>query len=127
MSPIAAAFVLSGAAVSFLAGFGILRFGTPYARFHAAGKASPIAFLLVAVGAGIETGWAGRAMFLVIAFALVLTLPVAVHLLFRAVHRTQVVPMDRDDLAAAEGRSVPPASEREENAWHRFVLWLHRE
>ena len=34
------------------------------------------------------------------AAALVLTLPVAVHLLFRAVHRTENVPMSRDDLAA---------------------------
>lgn len=108
MSPIAAVFVLLGAFVSLLAGIGILRFTTPYSRFHAAGKASPVAFLLVAVGAGIETGWAGRAMFLVIAFALVLTLPVAVHLLFRAVHRTQDIAMCRDDLAAAEGRVIPP-------------------
>ena len=108
MSPIAAAFVLLGALVSLLSAIGILRFTTPYARFHAAGKASPVAFLLVAVAAAIETGWAGRGMFLVIAFALVLTLPVAVHLLFRAVHRTQdpalAKRMCRDDLARAEGR-----------------------
>lgn len=99
MSPIAAVFVLLGSAVSLLASIGVLRFRTPYARFHAAGKASPIALLLVAIGAGIETGWVGSAMFVVMAAALVLTLPVAVHLLFRAVHRTEHVPMERDDLA----------------------------
>ena len=113
MSPIAAVFVLLGGLVSLLSAIGILRFTTPYSRFHAAGKASPVAFLLVAVGAAIETGWAGRAMFLVIAFALVLTLPVAVHLLFRAVHRTQdparAGRMCRDDLAQAEGRPFPAA------------------
>lgn len=104
MSVIAAGFVLLGAFVSLLSGIGMLRFQTPYARFHAAGKASPIAFLLVAIGASIETGWAGRAEFLVIAAALVLTLPVAVHLLFRAVHFTEPVPMKRDDLAEDERR-----------------------
>ena len=50
MSPVAAAFVLLGSFVSLLSGIGMLRFRTPYARFHAAGKASPIAFLLVATG-----------------------------------------------------------------------------
>ncbi len=85
MSPVAAAVVLLGSVVSVLSGLGMLRFRTPYARFHAAGKASPIAFLLVAISASLETGWAGRAEFLVVAVALVLTLPVAVHLLFRAV------------------------------------------
>ncbi len=103
MSPVAAAFVLLGSFVSLLSGIGMLRFRTPYARFHAAGKASPIAFLLVAVGASLETGWAGRAEFLVVAVALVLTLPVAVHLLFRAVHRTEPVPIGRDDLATDTG------------------------
>ena len=54
--------------------------------------------------ASLETGWAGRAEFLVVAAALVLTLPVAVHLLFRAVHRTEPVPIGRDDLATDTGK-----------------------
>ena len=98
MSPVAAAFVLAGGFVALLSGIGVLRFATPYARFHAAGKASPVAILLVAIGAGIETSWAGRAVLVVVAGAMVLTLPVAVHLLFRAVHRTVDVPIGRDDL-----------------------------
>ena len=102
MSPIAAVLILVGSAVSLLAGVGLLRFGTPYARFHAAGKASPVAYLFVAVGAAIELDWTGRAELVVIAGALVVTLPVAVHLLFRAVHRTESVPIGRDDLAADE-------------------------
>ena len=88
MNPIAAFFVLAGAAVTVLAGVGLLRFTTPYARFHAAGKASPVAFLLVASGAAIETGGIGAAQLAVAAVALVITLPVGVHLLFRALHRT---------------------------------------
>ena len=88
MTPLATLLILSGSAVALLAGIGLLRFRTPYARFHAAGKASPVAFLLVAAGAGIETGWAGAARLAVASAALVLTLPVGVHLLFRAVHRS---------------------------------------
>ncbi len=88
MSPIATGFLLAGSFVSVLAGIGLLKFSTSYARFHAAGKASPVAFILVAIGAGIELGWGSSALLLVALAAMVLTLPVGVHLLFRAVHRT---------------------------------------
>ena len=103
MSPIATAFLLAGSFVSVLAGIGLLRFSTSYARFHAAGKASPVAFILVAIGAGIELGWGSSALLLVALAAMVLTLPVGVHLLFRAVHRT--IPGDHlvvDELRLAE-------------------------
>jgi multicomponent Na+:H+ antiporter subunit G len=53
MNPVTSVLLLLGALVALLAGVGLLTFDTPYARFHAAGKASPIAFLLVAIGAGI--------------------------------------------------------------------------
>ncbi len=102
MSVIAALFVLTGAGVALLAGIGVLRFRTPYARFHAAGKASPVAFLFIAAGAAIETGWGGAARLAVAAAALVLTLPVGVHLLFRAVHRTAPRALTVDELAPAE-------------------------
>ncbi len=88
MNPVAAILILAGAAIVLIAGLGLLKFHTPYARFHAAGKASPVAFLLVAAGAGLETGWAGTSRLVVAAAALVLTIPAGVHLLFRAVHRT---------------------------------------
>jgi multicomponent Na+:H+ antiporter subunit G len=100
MSIAASVFVLAGAFVSMLSGVGMIKFGTTYARFHAAGKASPVAFLLVAIGAGIEASAAGRGLLLVVSVALVMTLPVAVHLLFRAVHRTADLPLGRDDLRA---------------------------
>jgi multicomponent Na+:H+ antiporter subunit G len=103
MHPAAAIFVLTGSAVVLLAGVGLLKFSTPYARFHAAGKASPVAFLLVAVGASVELGWGAAALLLVASAAMVLTLPVGVHLLFRAVHRT--TPGDHlvvDELGVAE-------------------------
>lgn len=105
MTPIAGVLTMAGAAVALLAGIGLLRFGTPYARFHAAGKASPVAFLLVALGAAIETGWGGTARLAVASAALVLTLPVGVHLLFRAVHRSTPRSLAIDELAPAEDRA----------------------
>ena len=104
MNLAAAVLVLLGASVALLAGIGLIRFRTPYARFHSAGKASPVAFLLVAAGASLETGWGGAARLAVAAAALVLTLPVGVHLLFRAVHRTTPRSLVTDELAPAEGR-----------------------
>ncbi len=106
MNPAATVLILTGTTIAALAGIGLLRFGTAYARFHAAGKASPVAFLLVSAGAGIELGWSASAQLVVAAAALVLTLPVGVHLLFRAVHRT--TPGSRltvDELAPAELRA----------------------
>jgi multicomponent Na+:H+ antiporter subunit G len=100
---VASALVLLGSLVALLAGIGLLTFNTPYARFHAADKASPIAFLFVAVGAGIEVGARGAAELAIVAAALLLTLPASTHLLFRATHRTMVSDHLRvDELAAAE-------------------------
>lgn len=106
MNPVAAVFVLLGAGIAVIAGLGILRLRTPYARFHSAGKASPVAFLAIAIGGAIELGPAGAAPLAVAAAAMILTLPVGVHLLFRAVHRTD--PGDHllvDELLPAERRA----------------------
>lgn len=105
MNIASATLVMLGALLLLLAGIGLLRFESPYARFHSAGKASPMAFLLVAIGAGIELGWAGAGLLAVAAVALVLTLPAGTHLLFRATHRTtESSHLSRDDLAPAEDR-----------------------
>ena len=106
MNPLSAAFVLLGAFVALLAGVGLLTFKTPYARFHAAGKASPVAFLLVAIGAALEVGWLGAIELTIVAVALLLTLPASTHLLFRATHRTghptATSNLRIDDLTEAE-------------------------
>ena len=86
MSPFATIGAVLGALVVLVAAVGLIRFGSPYARIHAAGKASPVAFVIVAVGAAPDVGWSGALRLVLAAGALVLTLPVAVHLLFRAVH-----------------------------------------
>ena len=88
MSIVADGALMLAGVVAMLAGIGVLRLRTPYARFHAAGKASPVAFFIAAIAASTEVGWAGAGLLLVASSALVLTLPVAVHLLFRAVHVT---------------------------------------
>ena len=80
--------LLAGSVLTVLAGIGILRFRTPYARFHAAGKATPVGFILIAAGASLELGWSAAALLAVSAVALSITLPIGVHLLFRAVHAT---------------------------------------
>lgn len=99
MNVIASLFMLAGGLVAVLAAAGLLRFRTAYARFHAAGKASPAAFLLTAVGAAIALGPEGAAMLGIAAIAIVLTVPMGVHLLFRAVYRAA----DGEDLRTAEG------------------------
>ena len=107
MSVVATVLALIGGAVALLAGIGVLRFDTTYARLHAAGKASPVAFLVVAVGAALELGTAGAAALLTASAAMVLTLPVGVHLLFRAVHKTGANShLLVDELSDAEATST---------------------
>jgi multicomponent Na+:H+ antiporter subunit G len=103
MSPVTSVLVLLGGLVAILASVGLLRFSTPYARFHAAGKASPVAFILVAIGAAIETGLRGTIELVIAVVALLITLPAGTHLLYRAAHRTSSSShFVRDDLAEAE-------------------------
>lgn len=113
MTLVAETLMVASAGIAVIAGVGLLRFSTPYARFHAAGKASPVAFLVAALGAGLELGFAGRASLTVGAIAMILTLPVGVHLLFRAVHRAS--PGEHlvvDDLAPAERRATARRADR---------------
>lgn len=107
MNPVTSVLLLLGAVVALLAGIGLLTFNSTYARFHAAGKASPIAFLLVAIGAGIEVGVRGAAELAIVAVALLLTLPASTHLLFRATHRTtDSVHLSVDELVEPERELV---------------------
>lgn len=117
MNAVSAVLVLLGAFVALLAGIGLLTFKTPYARFHAAGKASPIAFLLVALGAALEVGALGAAELAIVVVALLLTLPASTHLLFRATHRTTASEHLRiDELARPERELAARDSVRDEDA-----------
>ena len=95
LETIGSIFMLMGAGVAVLAGIGLLRFQSSYARIHAAGKASPVAFVVTAVGALLFLDGAGVALLVLAVGAMILTLPLGVHLLFRAAHETADRPSDR--------------------------------
>ncbi len=108
MSVVASLLMVLGGLLSMVAGLGLVRLRTPYARIHAARKASPVAFLVAAIGAAIELGADDGAYLLIAAAAMVLTLPVGVHLLFRATHRSSTGGgFAVDELAPAEEGSFP--------------------
>ncbi len=81
---ISGVFLLAAGALAIIAAIGVARLRTTAARLHAAGKASPGAFLLAAVGAAIDLGGGGAAALILAALAIVITLPIGVHLLFRS-------------------------------------------
>ncbi len=103
MTLLAHFFLLLGGVLAVIAGVGVVRFSTAYARIHAAGVASPIAFLVAGIGAVIELDWVGAGYVVVAALAMLVTLPVGAHLLFRGVHRTtDNSHLGVDDLAPVE-------------------------
>ena len=105
--------MVAGAVIAVLAGIGLLRFSTPFARIQAAGKASPVSLLLMSVGATPLLGWRGFAYLAIAAGAMIVTLPIVAHLLLRAVHRTDSIDhLVTDDLAADErGTGRGPSSD----------------
>jgi multicomponent Na+:H+ antiporter subunit G len=85
---IASLLVLLGAGFSLIAALGAWRMHDTYTRMHAATKAGPLGAGLLLAGVAVAAGDGGQALRAgaVIAF-LVLTGPVAAHLIGRAVHR----------------------------------------
>ena len=110
--------MVAGAVIAVLGGIGLVRFSTPFARIQAAGKASPVALLLLSVGAAPLLGWRGAGYLAIAAGAMIVTLPLVAHLLLRAVHRTSSIDhLAVDDLAADErgasgdgGTNAPPSA-----------------
>lgn len=88
LETIGSMFMLAGAVVAVLAGIGLLRFQSSFARIHAAGKASPVAFVVTAVGAAFFLNADGIALLALSVGAMILTLPLGVHLLFRAANES---------------------------------------
>ena len=93
MSIVTDIIMILGGFIAILAAVGLHKFDSPYARFHAAGKASPVAFLVAAVGAGISLGAAGAALLTVAAAAMIFDLArrCASHVPSRAPHDASVV------------------------------------
>lgn len=81
---IGSVFMIFGALLTFLAGYGLVRLPTGLSRIHAAAKPASLGLALVAMGAGVASGsWGLASTGLLIAVLQFLTAPIAGHLLGR--------------------------------------------
>lgn len=84
---LASAFLLSGAAISLLAAIGVLRLPDVFMRMHAATKAGVVGCGLILLGVAIADGTISTGIKAAVAVVfLLLTTPVAGHLLGRAAY-----------------------------------------
>jgi multicomponent Na+:H+ antiporter subunit G len=91
----ASALLLAGGALLLLAAWGVIRLPDALSRQHAATKAGTLAVALVCLGAMLAAGEAGWTLRLVVILVfLLVTLPVASHLLARAAVREGDVARD---------------------------------
>jgi multicomponent Na+:H+ antiporter subunit G len=102
---VASVLLLSGVALTMLAGIGMLRFPDVLTRMHAQTKPAVLGVLLVLAGVGLAARSAGLAatLLLVAAFQ-VLTAPVGAHMIGRVAYRSGHADTDgltRDDLGDA--------------------------
>ncbi len=100
---LASMLLLSGVALTVLAGIGLLRFPDVLTRMHAQTKPAVLGLLLVLAGTGLATRSAGLgATLLLVAAFQVLTSPVGAHMIgrsaYRAGHSDRRL-LVRDDLA----------------------------
>jgi len=87
MSIVSSVLIMVGSLLCLVAALGLHRFDSQYMRVQAAGKASPVGFVLVGVGAAIEMRGSGAGFLVVAVLALAVTVPFATHLLTRALRR----------------------------------------
>ena len=103
---VASVFLLAGAALSFLAGVGVLRLPDVFARMHAATKPATLGLVFLAIGAAFAAGslaeWLTMALIVALQF---LTAPAGAHLVGRVAARAGVAAdqLVRDDLPRAGG------------------------
>jgi multicomponent Na+:H+ antiporter subunit G len=102
---IASVLIVSGVALTLLAGIGLQRFDDVFARMHAATKAITLGLLLIVIAASFEMEQRGDVAKLLLAATLqFITAPVAAHMVGRAAYRagTEVSPKTSvDELAVA--------------------------
>lgn len=85
---VVATLLLTGTALGALAGLGLHRFDSLYARMHAATKPASLGLLLVLIAAAIGLGDGGAAVKLaLVALLQFVTAPIAGHAIARAAHR----------------------------------------
>jgi multicomponent Na+:H+ antiporter subunit G len=84
-----------GAMLVLLAAIGVLRFPDLYSRMHAATKATTLGLLLVGIGALVEID-RGRIKLVLAAALILVTAPVASHLVGRAAYRARGIDLHLD-------------------------------
>jgi multicomponent Na+:H+ antiporter subunit G len=98
----AAACLLLGAALCFVAGIGLLKLPDTLTRMHAATKPQVLGVLLVLLGLGLRLrSWVDLGTLVLIGAFQLMTVPVAAHIVARAAYRTGQVSSDglvRDEL-----------------------------
>lgn len=96
--------ILIGALFTALAGVGVIRFPDLYSRMHAATKATALGFALVALAAAWDLA-DGRFKLVLAVGLILLTSPVAAHLVGRSSYRAPNVPVriDSHDALAESG------------------------
>ena len=101
---IAGVLLVFGSALILLAGVGVARFESIYARMHSAAKAPTLGILAIAVGVGLAIGSVSAFVTgLLVVVLQMITGPVGSHLLGRAVYRTVKPPLDGiDELAGRD-------------------------
>ena len=117
---IGAVLLVAGGFFVFVAALGVLRLSDLFMRMHAATKAGTLGAGLVLMAAAVVFGDLGVAVKAVVVFVfLLLTAPVAAHVLGRAAYYDGVAVWEqthRDDLKGryddARGRSAAPANSR---------------
>ena len=101
--------LLLGALFSLIAAIGVVRLPDLFTRMHAASKAGPVGSGLVLLAVAVVSADAGVALRAIVGIAFILmTTPVAAHLLARASYRTSDqlhMNMVADELKSKTGQS----------------------
>ena len=105
---IAGVLLVFGSALILLAGVGVLRFQSTFARMHAAAKAPTLGILAIAIGVSLSVrSVAALVTALLVVVLQLVTGPVGTHLLGRSVYRQLEHDFDAgDELAADEAGDV---------------------
>lgn len=105
---VAAVLLLSGVALTVLAGIGMLRLPDVLTRMHAQTKPAVLGILLILAGVAAAERQSGlTGTLLIVAAFQVITAPVGAHMIGRAAHGTAATArqtMVRDDLAGRDAR-----------------------
>jgi multicomponent Na+:H+ antiporter subunit G len=113
MSALAFVLVAAGVLLLLVAAAGLFLLPDALARQHAATKSGTLALGLILVGAAIYAGdpaWTWRVIAILV--LLVITLPVASHMLARAAARHAYSPEELNGVARAEGEGAGGASKK---------------